>query len=395
MSIIVNMDELLDINHHRKTWLRVKEIEFSNGLIEGLTAHNSKIAIAQLIDFENGINTTTRGLRTPASLLRLRNCYKTLSKHIGKKDIDKISQVELTKIIKKVNKEHFARNIKVIFNWLERTKRIKENPTKHIIADEFSKGKPAWVYLGEEKMKLLLNSLGAKHKALAYLIYDSGVRPEEAFKLRVYDLQDDFKSLEIVEKRQNGERIAKKNSFGRKVKLKLCTDLIKEFINTNNLKHNDLLFQITQNGFSKALRIQAKKLFGTDPTKARKSPNKITARDLRHNSACYWLKRYKTNKDLMYRFGWKSEDKVFYYTEFLDMRDTIDDEDMITNEDKTKLEKLELENKKHKEDIALLNKKFDDFLYKSIVGKVKLSSIDEDLLKEEIKKAFEKSIKAV
>lgn len=334
-------NERLDINGNTKKWNTIRDIEFQQGLINGLTKHNSELAIIMLNEFANGINCTTKGMRTPASLMRIRRTWRVLSKRIGKKDndIEKLSREKLSQILIKENSEHFARNVKVIYNWLERVGKVKENPAKHILAKEFSKGKPAWVYLGEEKMKLLLNSLGAKHKALAYLLYDSGIRPEEAWKLRVYDLQDDYKVLEIVEKRSNGERVAKKNSFGRKVKLKLSTDLIKEFIQTNNLNSNDLLFDMTQAGFNKALRVQAVKLFGTEPTKARETPNKITAYDIRHNSSCFYLKRYKTNKDLMYRFGWKSEDKIFYYSEFLDMRDTIDDDDMITNEDKTKYQK--------------------------------------------------------
>lgn len=339
--------ELLDINGNIRKWNSIKTIEFKEGLVEGLTKHNSKLAIDMFKDFENGINCTTKGIRTPASLLRIRRTWRILSKRIGKKenDIEKVTREKLSQIIVKENSEHFARNIKVIFNWLERTKRIKDNPTKHITPSMFSKGKPPWVYLGEENMKLLLNSLGFNHRALYQLLIDSGMRPEEAWRIIVSDFQEDFKVLDIPEKRSNGQRVAKKNSFGRKIKLKLCSELIKEYIQINHLQPNDLLFNMTQAGFNKALRVQAVKLFGKEPTKARESPDKITAYDIRHNSACYWLKRYKTHRDLMYRFGWKNEDKIFYYTEFLDMRDTIDDEDMLTKEDKTLMEK-EIDNLK-------------------------------------------------
>jgi len=40
----------------------------------------------------------------------------------------------------------------------------------------------------------------------------------------------------------------------------------------------------------------------------------------------------------MYRMGWSKEDKIFYYSEFLGRRDKIDDEDMLTKEDKSKYE---------------------------------------------------------
>ena len=37
--------------------------------------------------------------------------------------------------------------------------------------------------------------------------------------------------------------------------------------------------------------------------------------------------------------GWKREEMIIYYSEFLGRRDKIDDEDMLTLEDKTRLEK--------------------------------------------------------
>lgn len=359
------MEELehLDINGNIKKWQALKSYEFKKNSIEGLSKHNSNLAIKQLKDFEGGLNCTTKGMRAPASLLRIRRTWRVLSKRLGKKeDIDKVSKEKLSKILAKENSEHFTRNVKVIFKWMQRSEIREDNPSEHILASEFSKGKPAWVYLGEENMRLLLNALGSKHKALCYFLYDSGIRPEEAWRIRIFDFQDDFKVLDIPEKRNNGERVAKKNSFGRKIKLKLCSDLIKEYIKINDLKTNDLLFNMTQAGFNKALRIISKKLFGTSPTKARESPDKMTAYDIRHNASCYWLKRYKKNQDLMYRFGWKSEDKVFYYSEFLDMRDTIDDEDMITMEDKTRYDKEILDLKRKVSESEVFRKKFNQFM---------------------------------
>lgn len=386
------MEKLLDINGNTRTWDNLKKIEFSSGLIDGMTKHNSKLAIDMLKDFENGLNCSTKGIRTPASLLRNRRTWKLLQKRT-KKDIDRISQEEITEIIKKENSEEFARNLKIIFNWLERTGRRKDNPSKHILAKDFSKGKPAWVYLGEENMKLLLNSLGFKHKAIATFLYDSGIRPEEAWKLRVYDFQDDYTVLDIPEKRSNGQRVAKKNSFGRKIKLKLSSDLIRDYVKINNLKQEDTLINITQAGFNKAMRVQAVKLFGTQPTKARESPNRITAYDVRHNSACFWLKRYKTHKDLMFRLGWKKEDKIFYYTEFLDMRDTIDDEDLITQEDKSKYEKEIDVLKKTVSKLTEVSKTNSDFLdaLVELMNKKKINLSEIVTVQQKTKKIIEKN----
>jgi hypothetical protein len=61
--------------------------------------------------------------------------------------------------------------------------------------------------------------------------------------------------------------------------------------------------------------------------------------DIRHNASCYWLQRYPTRQGLMYRMGWSREKMVMYYSEFLGLTDQIDDDDMVTGEEKTKYEK--------------------------------------------------------
>ena len=73
----------------------------------------------------------------------------------------------------------------------------------------------------------------------------------------------------------------------------------------------------------------------------------------------YYIVLYKRKKDLMYRFGWKKEYKIFYYSEFLGNRDKID-EDMITPEDKNKYEK-DIEKLKKQMDIH--NKFLKELLY--------------------------------
>jgi hypothetical protein len=68
--------------------------------------------------------------------------------------------------------------------------------------------------------------------------------------------------------------------------------------------------------------------------------------DFRHNSACYWLPRYKSESALKYRFGWKGSNFIHYYTEFLGMKDTISEEDLMIDTTKTEIEqKLEKERK--------------------------------------------------
>jgi len=328
--------ERTDINGNSRKWERVREKEFKTGLVQDLNKENSKTAIEMLKDFEIGKNTTTKGKRAAGSLLRIRSSLRLLGKEI-KGSYNSITREQLSKICDKKDSEDFAKNVKIIYGWMYRTRIIKENISDHIVVNDYNKGKPDWVYLEEDQMKQLINSANAGYRALITFLYDSGVRPQEAWKIRVLDFQDDFTVLNIPLKRKNGEKVSK--TFERTIKLKLCSGLIKDYLKLMSLKDEDLLFTITQAGFNKYIRSLSKKLFGTKPTKARESPDKITATDIRHNSACYWHIRYPKDKDLMYRMGWKKYDKVYYYSEFLNLRDTIDDEDMITTEDKNKYEK--------------------------------------------------------
>lgn len=61
----------------------------------------------------------------------------------------------------------------------------------------------------------------------------------------------------------------------------------------------------------------------------------MTLYDIRHNSCCYWIKRYPTTTALMYRMGWSEEKEVRYYSEFLGLADQIGDDDMVTALDKS------------------------------------------------------------
>lgn len=66
----------------------------------------------------------------------------------------------------------------------------------------------------------------------------------------------------------------------------------------------------------------------------------------RHNSAYYYLPRYKSENALLYRFGWKNSKMIHYYTEMLGMRDTLQEEDFLVDVTKIEIERqLEREQK--------------------------------------------------
>jgi len=134
------------------------------------------------------------------------------------------------------------------------------------------------------------------------------------------------------------DEIAKSGSFGRRIKLMLCSELLIQFIRRNDLRPDDYLFDFKPHAANKYLKKLTTQLFGDTVSEAGKRYSKIRLYDLRHMSCCYWLPRYKSESSLMYRFGWKKSSMIHYYTELLGMRDTISEEDMLVDVTKTELE---------------------------------------------------------
>ncbi len=348
-----------DINGKKRIWLNHKENDKKG--IKGISKHNSKLVLDFINDYELGVNVGMfKGRRTPATLTKLRHQLIFFCKQL-KKDLDKIDKKDLHKlfldmeegVIKKksghdyIGVGEFVKGAKSFYGWLIRTEKVIKNPTSDLsISSSNGNGrKPNWVYLGNEKMKRLIDHARGDYRALILFLYDSGVRPQEAWRIRISDFNEEFSVLDIPEVRENKERVSK--TFARKIKLIKCSKLLKEYVRKYELKGDDLLIHIIQPTFNQYLRRTAKLLFGIEPTEARGTPDRFKSYDIRHNSVCYYLDKYKRNKDLMYRFGWKKEDKIFYYSEFLGINDTIE-EDMITEEDKSKMQreidKLKLKN---------------------------------------------------
>ena len=192
--------------------------------------------------------------------------------------------------------------------------------------------------------------------------------------IKVSDLFNDCKELNIR------DEISK--TFGRKIKLLLCADMLREYIKNMNLSHDSYLFNINPTSVNKYLKRLAFKLFGANFSEAGAKYSEISMYDFRHVSCCYWLPRYKSESALKYRFGWKKSDKIHYYSELLGMKDTIAEEDMLVDTTKTEIEKrlaksekknemLEDELRQMKEQMKKVNEVTD-----SIFAKIKINLSD-------------------
>jgi hypothetical protein len=239
--------------------------------------------------------------------------------------------------------------------------------------------KPDWVYLDEQQFKKYVNHCKYDYKVLFTFMYDAGIRaPKELINVMMPDLEYDTKNKFY----QLTIRPESSKTFGRKIKLMLCSDLLKNYIEEKKLKSNDYLFNVNAEVVNRYMQRLAFKLFGDEVSKARKQYKHITWYDLRHCSACYWLIRYKSEAALKYRFGWKKSDMLHYYSEFLGMHDTISKDDLIVDVSASELQKELEEERKQR---LLLEEQMKE------QEKVKLTEIEERKKQaDEIKKLQEK-----
>jgi integrase len=227
----------------------------------------------------------------------------------------------------------YAGVFKSFWHWHQKTSKKKGIEIQDITSDlDTKQEKPDWVYLTEEQIKKLAENSKFECKVLIYFLFDTGIRaPTELVNIRISDFFNEYKEVNIREEASK--------TFGRRIKLMLSVDLIKEYISLKKLKSEDQLFNISPGAVNRYLQSVSLKLFGDEKSPAGANYSELTMYDLRHCSCCYWLPRYKSESALKYRFGWKKSDKIHYYSELLGMRDTISEEDMLIDITKTELEK--------------------------------------------------------
>ncbi len=121
-----------------------------------------------------------------------------------------------------------------------------------------------------------------------------------------------------------------------------CSQELKNYVEEKKLSGKDQVFPINPLATNKYYQRNIIKIFGkkkaNQHTKGGEILRKFTLYDFRHNAACYWIPRYKNESGLKYRFGWKKNNMIYYYTKMLGHKDTITKEDMLVDTTKTELE---------------------------------------------------------
>ena len=361
----------IDPHKSKEKYLAWKEKTQSQ--IPGITKANSDIIKRYLQDMEQGLNiaaSSKKGSRSYIRLNVLRQRLVFLAKSFERRFylevITQVSEHQLFQFFldmrngviakkdgqKLKSAKDFVRDFKAFWHWHQKVSKKQDIEIKDITVDLDTSGeKPEWVYLTEEQVKKLCLAAKYDYQVLIWFLFDSGIRaPTELMNIKVSDFYNDFKELNIR------EEISK--TFGRRIKLMICPQLIKEYVKNKNLGNESYLFTNAPHSLNKYLKRLAKRVLGDEKSPAGAEYSKLTLYDFRHNSCCYWLPRYKSESALKYRFGWKQSDKIHYYSEFLGMRDTITEEDLLVDVTKIEIEKRldrsEKENQLLREDNELM-----------------------------------------
>ncbi len=342
----------LDPYKHKERYLAWKARIGS--VIPEVSLQNSELILQYLSDMERGLNVAQGSTKGSRSYIRLNSLREKLINYAKKFDelyhleiITDISEDQLLgffadmgngTLLRKDGKQFksidtAARIFKAFWHWHQKVNRKKGIEIKDLTLDLDTKGKkPEWVYLTEQEFKLLCEHAKPDYKALIMFLFDTGIRaPTELMNVKISDLFNNGKEVNIREETSK--------TFGRRIKLMLCSEILREYIARNKLERDDYLFPISPFMTNKYLKRLAQRLFGDKITPAGAKYSDLTMYDFRHMASCYWLPRYKSESALKYRFGWRKSDKIHYYSELLGMKDTISEDDMLLDFTKADIEK--------------------------------------------------------
>lgn len=317
--------------------------------IEGVSKEISELIIQFVKDLRIGLNISPQSRRGPREAHSLNNkrqklifIFRKLEER-GLNKISKITEEELHKlfadmrlgvIATRIGKPYkatgdYVATFKNFWHWYQRVNRKKKNKIiEDITTDLDRRGeKPKFIYFTEKDFERILEKASYDMKPTIALAFDSGARPTELMNIRVCDFSNDFKEVMIREETSK--------TFGRRIKLMMCSEQVKNYVSLLGLKSEDYIIQKSMPMVNKELRFLGKKVL----TKEQLKFKNLAMYDFRHSSACFWLVRYKSESSMKYRFGWKKTDMIHYYTEYLGMKDTITVDDMYIDITKMELEK--------------------------------------------------------
>lgn len=331
----------LDPYNHEKLYNTWKE----NPNNDNVSKENNKLIQNYIFDMEQGKNISRHTKKGARSYIRLNKVKQKIffiaelfEKHFKIKDLTKITENEAHKLFDDMRKGKirkldggiyksvgdYVKSFKAFWHWYQRVESKKGKAVLDITEDLDTKvdETPSFVYFTEEQFNEMVKLADQDMQAVMMFVFDTGVRVTELKNIKVSDFSKDFKEVNIREDTSK--------TFGRKIKLMICPEVIETYVKNMELKQDNFLFKLQPPEMNKRLKPIGEKILNN---------TNLTLYDFRHSSACYWYPRYPNIQGLLYRFGWKKIEMAHYYSRFLGMEDTITEENLLLGVTKTELEK--------------------------------------------------------
>jgi len=246
----------------------------------------------------------------------------------------------------------YAKKFIAFWHWIMKTQKERTPAIQNIVdsLDSRTEAKPKWVYFTLKDVEAMAD-VAPKfyYKVLLFFLFDTGIRaPTELMNVRVKDFSEvPETNLLFLTVREETSK-----TFGRKIKLMLCSEYIKKFIEKYKLKQEDFLFNKSYTHTTRIIARIGHKILNVGRVHKQKHSKilirqGITMYDFRHNSCCHYLPIYKSENQMKYRYGWKKGEMIHYYSEFIGMKDNITETDMLTDTTKTEIQQA-LQKEQHK-----------------------------------------------
>lgn len=343
-----------DIYNNKKKYIAWKN-EVNEVGIDGITKANSNILRKFISDMEEGRNVakaSKKGGRSYSRLNTLRIRLIFIAKMLeqrGVKDLTKLDEKTITNffrdmregVIKTKNGKIYKSTLDYVkvfnsfWHWWMKINKENEKEIKDITEEiDTNRDENNFVYFTKEQLEKMMEYFSQDEQVRMLFMFDTIVRsPTELMNIKVHDLTPDFKEVTI--------RDETSKTYGRTIKLLLCSEELKAYVERNKLEDNDFLFEFSAPIFNQKLKRIAKEVLGDKMSKGGKRFSELTMYDFRHSGSCHWRTGgYRTKIDaLMYRGGWSNLSTLNYYTKKIGMKDSIEKDDLLIEVDKHELEK--------------------------------------------------------
>lgn len=238
------------------------------------------------------------------------------------------------------------------WRWLIRVCKKEGIELKDIVVDldTHKDIKPKWHYFtlkDVEKMADVVPNL--YYKALMFFLLDAGIRPPtELMNVRRKDITPiagtEYYHLDI--------RDETSKTFGRKIKLMICSPILKRYLASRKFQPDDFIWDKSYIVTSRIIARAGFKALGIGKKVVQKNGKVVTSGGItlyhfRHNSVCHYLPIYQSENQMKYRYGWNQARMIHYYSEYIGMRDTISEDQMLVDSSKSQLQQ-DLEQEKRK-----------------------------------------------